>query len=200
MVSSQIYKWCSSNRIPEYVGLDDDSDAKISWSDKVSGRPLVGIQEWEPPVLRQYLGEHGRRAPRPQKDVGSTVDGFIISANAAGRLQDIWERNATLYPVNIDGEYGNQFFMVKVNTVLDCLDREQSKGPLQKYGPTPHLFAYLDRWVFHDDCVRDAEIFVIPDSPTIIYASEQFKSRVIDAGLKGVCLRTEWWDENEWHS
>ena len=196
----QIFKWCSSARIPDYIGSDDASDAKISWCDDLSGAPLVHTNDWVPPMLKQYLGDKGKRAPLEFNDVGSTVSGFIISANAATLLADIWNRHATLYPVQLQGEGGGPFHMVVINTVLDCLDRERSRGPLQKYGPTPDLFAYLDEWVFDKDCVEEAEIFVIPDSPTIVYASERFKERVIEAGLKGVCLRKTWWDENEWHS
>ncbi len=196
----QIFKWSGPEQGAEYIGLTEEDDQQLLWYDDHFGDALPDLALWRPPTLTQYLGENGKRKSRPVLDAVSSADHNLISERAAASLSDIWDRHATLYPVNLDDWTGAPYYMVVVNTALDCLDRDKSDGPRQMVGPTPELFAYLNKWVFDGDCVGDVDLFVTPDSPTICYVSEQFKSRVIEEDLKGFGLRRDWWDTDEWIS
>jgi hypothetical protein len=50
--------------------------------------------------------------------------------------------------------------------------------------------------VFRQEEIGGADMFTLPDSSTTIYVSDKFKARVIDAGLKGFCFKTHFWDDN----
>jgi hypothetical protein len=197
----QIYKWSSAEKIAEYLGKDPADEEKINWFDSIMGIPLVALDEWKPPVLEQYLGENKKR--KSLKLIGDApVSGpvIIISELAANALRDIWDRHAVLYPVILSDDKEHNYYMVVVQTVLDCLDREKSTGPKQKYGPTPDLFASVETWVFDEGCIGDVDLFVLPDSKTAAFVSERFRQRVIKAGLKGFCLKKEFWEEDPWVS
>lgn len=195
-----IYRWSAAESCADYVGKSEEDDRKLNWNDKFRGNPLPGLQDWEAPTLSQYRGENGSRALRKVTDCSSSASSTIISARAAEKLRSFWDRHATLYPVSIEDMPSETFYLVVVNTELDCLDRNASTGKLQKYGPTPDLFAYVERWVFDQQCVGDNDVFTIPDSKTMIYVSDRFKEAVRDTGLKGFCLRREFWDPEPWVS
>ena len=124
----------------------------------------------------------------------------LVSERAAEALSDIWDRHVRLHPVRLEDQPDEKFYMVVVKTTLDCLDRHKSTGPLQKYGPTPDMFATVETWVFDETIVGDNDLFVLPDSATTIYVSEHFKERVSEAELKGFCLKTEFWETDPWIS
>ena len=54
----------------------------------------------------------------------------------------------------------------------------------------------IETWVFDESKLENIDLFVLPDSKTSIYVSEEFKRRVVEAGLKGFGFKTEFWDEN----
>lgn len=198
----QIYKWSGPERAADYGGVSKADKEKVRWFNAILGIPLVPLDEWVPPVLEQYLGENPRPNVRLRPIGDAPMSGTVnlISEHAAEALRDIWDRHALLYPVILDDDREHQYYMVVVQTVLDCLDREKSTGRKQKYGPTPELFAYVDNWVFDEGCLGDADLFVLPDSNTTPYVTERFRQRVIDAGLKGFCLKKEFNEFNSWVS
>ena len=51
---------------------------------------------------------------------------MLISQRAADALRDIWNKHAILYPVKLNDSPDN-YYMVKVITMLDCLDESSSK-------------------------------------------------------------------------
>ena len=195
-----IYRWTGAEACADYVGKTEDDDRRLNWNDKFRGTPLPSIQRWETPTLTQYRGENGTRGLRDVTDCSSSASSNIISALAAEKLRIIWERHAALYPVKLEDVPSQNFYLVVVNTELECIDRRASTGKLQRYGPTPDLFAYVEDWVFDEQCVGDNDVFTIPDSKTMIYVSERFKECVSDAGLKGFCLRRRFWDPDPWVS
>lgn len=195
-----IFNWWASENGAEFTGVSDLDRRKIRWYDKTIGDPLPRLVDWVPPTLTQYRGGNGKRKLRPILDSASSASLNIVSTRARVELQDIWDRHVLLYPVILDQDQDNEFFVVVVKTTLDCLDRAHSSGPLQKYGPTPELFASVHTWEFDDECVGGADIFTIPDSSTNIFVSERFKRRVAESGLKGFCLRNTFWDESPWIS
>src|SRR5690606_21904992 len=134
---------------------------------------------WEPPRLTQYLGGgKKKRKPKPVSDAPSSGRLNLISQRAADALRDVWDRHTLLYPVILD-DAPEPYYMAVVQTVIDALDRERSSGKLQKYGPTPDLYAVIHEWVFHEDQLGDALLFRLPDSKTTMYVTEEFKSRVL---------------------
>lgn len=195
-----VYRWTGAEGCADYVGKNEDDDRKLNWDDRFRGLPLPSVEEWEAPTLTQYRGENGTRALRDVTDSSSSASSNIVSELAAKKLAAFWEKHATLYPVKLDDVPSQAYYLVVVTTELQCLDREASTGKLQKYGPTPDLFAYVERWHFDEDCVGDNDVFTIPDSKTQIYVTERFKKSVHDAGLKGFCLRREFWDPEPWIS
>lgn len=191
-----IYEWwAGSGKYAGYLGATDEDERKVNWCIPSLGDPLPPLAEWQPPHLEQYLGEKGKRKPRPIGDSPSSGAVQLISQRAVDALRDIWDRHALLYPVILADAPEQPYFMVVAQTVLDCLDREKSVGKTQKYGPTPDLFAVIHNWVFDEACVGDADVFRLPDSNTSIYVSERFKERVVAAKLKGFQLKTEFWEE-----
>jgi len=195
-----IYRWTGAEGCADYVGKTENDDRKLNWDDKFRGSPLPSIEQWEMPTLTQYRGESGTRAIRNVTDSSSSATSNIISDLAADKLSGFWDRHATLYPVELEDVPSRTFYLVVVTTELECLDRTASTGKLQKYGPTPDLFAYVEQWHFDEQCVGDNDVFTIPDSKTMIYVSDRFKKSIDDASLKGFCLRREFWDPDPWVS
>lgn len=158
---------------------------------------MVELREWSPPTVVQYLGDdRKKRKPAPIGDAPSSSQLNMVSQAGASALADIFARHAKLYPVILDDASDAPYFMVIPTTEIDCIDREQSTGKLAKYGPNPHMFAVVEEWVFRENEIGEADMFVLPDSPTTTYVSERFKQRVIEAGLKGFCLKRYFWEED----
>ena len=196
-MKAKFFDWTSTSCYAEYGGISEEDEQKIAWYDSLLGVPLVSVEDWEPPRLEQYLGENGKkRKPAVIADDVSAAPLHLVSEKAAHTLSEIFARHAKLYPVILEDALDRNFYMVVPTTEIDCVDREQSKGPLAKYGPNPHLFASIDEWVFREEEIGDADLFVLPDSPTTTYVSERFKQRVIEAGLKGFCLKRHFWEED----
>jgi hypothetical protein len=195
----QIYNWCGGQKVAEYTGTTEQFSRAIRWYAGDLGDPLPLISDWRAPLLTQYRGATGKRKLRPVTDCVVSAAVNFVSEKSAECLDDIWRRHARLYPVRLDNS-DRRYFMVVSTTVLDCIDRKNSTGPLQKYGPTPDFFASVHTWQFDEECVGDADLFVIPDSPTNIFVSERFKKRVRESGLTGFTLRDKFWDPNPWQS
>lgn len=195
-----IYRWTGAEGCADYVGKTAEDDSRLNWNDVFRGAPLPNVQDWESPTLIQHRGESGQRPLRGVTDSSSSASSNIISELAAEKLQPFWERHATLYPVVLDDVPEQVFYLVVVNTEIDCLNRGESTGKLQNYGPTPSLFAYVEEWVFDEDGVGENDIFTLPDSKTMIYVTERFKKSVSDADLRGFCLKRTFWDPDPWVS
>lgn len=197
-----IYRWSEPEAATSYIGKTEADSAKLDWYNPTIGVPLVDLDSWSPPLLVPYCasGGGGRRQKSVQSDAPKANSVNLISDSAAAALRNILDRHATLYPVTLEDQPTRQFFMVVVKTTLDCLDRERSKGKLRKYGARAGLFAVVENWVFDADCIGDSDMFVLPDSETAIFVSENFKNRIASAGLKGFCLKTSFWDDDPWIS
>lgn len=148
--------------------------------------------------LRQHLYNISM-AEKNLNKVTDCVGGskHFINQKAVDTLSDIWDKHATLYPVILEDRPDEPYYMVVVHTVIDCIDREQSVGTVnefedhEKYG----YFDHIDQWVFREEEIGDNILFVLPDDPSNIYATETFKQRIIDARLSGFGLVKEHWDE-----
>ena len=190
-----VFEWMKNDKYAGYLGATSDDEARMDWAPALPSSELPPLAQWQPARLTQYLGPGKKpRKPRPIGDAPASGGLNLISQRAADALRDIWDRHALLYPVVLD-DASEPYYMVVVQTVIDALDRERSVGTLQKYGPTPDLFAVIDEWVFHEDMIGDAQLFRLPDSKTAMYVTEAFKDRVIEAKLKGFCLKRSFWEE-----
>lgn len=189
-----IYEWSGSVKVADYGGVTEADDRIRRWYDPILGDPLPPLSKWRAPRLTQYLGEPGqKKRPRPTCDASSSGSLRLISDRAARALSDIWGRHATLYPVHLE-DVGVRYYMVVVNTVLDALDREASKGKRKRHGGDETHFALLEEWVFYEDQLGAAEIFRLPDSNTVIYVSDAFRHRVVSSSLSGFCFKRKFWD------
>ena len=195
----QIYNWGGGESATEYIGETDEAERAISWFDRLLGDPLPSLEEWDPPSLIQYRGANGKRKLRIVTDCVYSAELGLVSERAVDALSDIWDRHAKLYPVVLD-DAELAYYMVVVTTQLDCLDRKNSSGSLQKYGPTPDRFASVHTWQFNADCVGDSDLFVIPDSRTNMFVSARFRERVTEAALSGFTLKTHFWQDDPWES
>ena len=193
---SEVFLWRSSGKYAEYSGKTEEDDRKIAWNVLGVGDPLPPLSEWKTPLLTQYLGEKGKRRPRKIGDSPTAGSPTLISQKAADALRDIWDRHAILYPVRLDDAPGEMYYMVVVKTVLDCLDESASRVAKDHKGRIRVIYD----WVFKDGCLDDSDLFHLPYNKISCYASERFKARVIEAGLKGFAFHTHFWDSKPFTS
>ena len=188
-----IYHWFNPLylKYAEYEGKTEEDEAAISWDSPILGTPLPPLSQWKTPTLVQYIGDRRIRKPRIIADAVSSAGIHLISQKAADALHDIWDKHATLYPVLLEDKPEEPYYMVVVHTVIDCLDREKSIGSKaleETERGQKGYFDLVDEWVMREEEIGDNELFVLPDKKTIIYTTEAFKQRVLQAGLTGFCF------------
>ncbi|MBV7434678.1 hypothetical protein KRX19_06510 [Cardiobacteriaceae bacterium TAE3-ERU3] len=193
-----IYKWMNADsRYAQYDGKEEVDDTAITWMSPVLGDPLPPLSQWRTPTLTQYIGDNSSKS---SKIIADCVRGLspYINQKSVDALADIWDKHATLYPVILDDRPNEPYYMVVVNTVIDCIDREASIGNIDKntlHGKKGY-FSGITQWVFREDEIGDNDIFVLPDDPSTNYVTERFKQRVIEAELTGFGFVTEQFDDN----
>lgn len=92
------------------------------------------------------------------------------------------------------------YYMVVIKIVIDCIDREKSIGSLDIFNEErkrKKYFNTISQWVFREDEIVDNVLFVLPDNPIAVYATEEFKQRVIQAGLTGFGFIKRMFDEEK---
>lgn len=190
-----VYLWFNpSLKYAEYGGKTEQDNERILWDSPVLGKPLPPLEQWTTPTLVQYL--NGRKKLKKVTDcVGGSK--HFINQKAVDTLSDIWDKHATLYPVILEDRPNEPYYMVVVHTVIDCIDREKSIGTVNEFEGDERqgYFDCIYEWVFREDEIGDNLMFVLPDEPAIIYVTEQFKQRVVDAGLKGFGFVKRLFDE-----
>ncbi|PNK59540.1 imm11 family protein [Psychrobacter sp. FDAARGOS_221] len=193
-----IYKWFNPDmKYARYLGKNDSDESSMCWDSPILGDPLPPLSEWETPLLVQFIG-NGQTKNKIISDCVSSGVQKLISQKAVDALADIWQKHATLYPVKLEDKPDTAYYMVVVHTVIDCINREQSKGMIQISGKNAGkgYFGSMTKWVFREDEIGDNCMFVLPDSATSIYVTDEFKQRVIDAGLTGFGFVKEPYDED----
>ena len=191
-----VYEWSGSMKFADYGGASDADDRKRRWFDALIGDPLPPLSAWQPPRLKQYLGEgNKKRKSKPIGDAPSSGSLRLVSQRAADALADVWQRHVLLYPVVLE-DADEPYYMIVVKTVVDdALDRAASSGKRNTYGGNPEHFVTLDEWSFDDRKLEGVEIFHIPDIKLAYYVTDAFKQRVVDANLKGFCFKRRFWDD-----
>lgn len=191
-----VYLWLNSNmRYAGYVGKTEEYDAMVTWYSPILGKPLSSLKDWQAPLLMQYLD--GRKRPGIVADCTQSAGQVIISQKSADALSDIWDKHATLYPVILEDKPNEPYYMVVVHTMIDCIDRKKSVGSINEF-EGDERYGYFDlirEWVFKEEEIGDNLMFVLPDNPAIIYVTEQFRQRVVSAGLKGFGFKKTFFDE-----
>jgi hypothetical protein len=191
-----VYEWSRSERYAGYVGVTDADERKLNWSDALIGDPLPPLSAWLPPCLAQYEGAgRPKRKPKPIGDSPASGRLNLISERAAEALADIWQRHAILYPVSLDDTDQRYYMVVVKTTIVDALDREASSGKRNTHGGDLSHFATLDEWVFKERRLQGVDLFQVPDIKLAYYVTDAFKQRVIQARLKGFCLKARFWDD-----
>lgn len=196
MNNSNFYEWSGSIEYPGYQGVNDHYRESMQWYDDLMGVPLPSKNDWDPPLLEQYLGENGKQDLLAIGDAPTAGLINLLSRKAAESLDIYLREHVDLYPVRLADSPEEEYFMVVCRTELDCLDREKSVGTRTGYESNPQYFASIHEWYFRNDCVGGANMFVLPDSPVTIYVSDKFKKLVIDSGLIGFCFKRSFWEEN----
>lgn len=180
----KIFLWTSNPKYAEYEGSTPEDEKKICWNIPVLGEPLPPLVNWIMPVLTQY------KKHRKIGDSLSSGSVMLISKKAVDALKDIWDKHAILYPVKLD-DINDIYYMVKIITIIDCLDESASKTTKDRKG----YIRVVHEWVLRNNDADDVDLFVFPYDETTYYVSERFKNRVIKAGLKGFTLKVNFWDK-----
>lgn len=195
-----IYEWFNINsRYAQYIGSTEEYDSAMTWYSPILGTPLPSLSEWKIPTLTQYIGQHDSKLSRMITDCVSSSSVHLISPKAANLLKDIWDKHATLYPVILDDRPNEYYYMIVIHTVIDCIDRKLSIGTIHDWTEKGQmgLFDGITEWVMREEEVGNNHLFVLPDSPTSIYVTEEFKNRVIEAKLTGFSFhRTRYLDDD----
>ena len=185
------FEWVSLfNKCAEYGGKTVEEDEQITWRYNDPGGVLPPLEQWQPLILEQYLGE-GPKLRKPKKVGDSPSSGVfnLISQAAADALHDIWEKEACLYPVFLEDVPGQPYYIVTPTVSLDCLDHEKSE-----FGKDGQGIPYeVRQWVIREEIVRGHDLFNIEIGNTKkkysgYWVSERFVQRVVDAKLKGFCF------------
>jgi len=205
---TKFFRWWGGAKYAGYVGAAAADDRKVAWYDETLGDPLPPLDQWKPPLLRQYLGEGPvLRKPRKIGDAPSSALANIISPRAAKELADIWSRHADLYPVRLEDAPGATYFMVVCRERLgwDSLDEGSVclKHPLERAQHIPAaqrldgaVVYAVKEWHFIDEKVGDRDLFVLPNSEVAYFVSERFVQRVKAAKLKGFRFDAVYSDPN----
>lgn len=194
-----IYRWFNPDlSYASYIGENEIDEIAMCWSSPILGDPLPPLSQWRAPTLTQYVGDNSHKLSKIIADCVSSGSMLLINQKSVDALADIWAKHATLYPVILDDLPNEPYYMVVVNTVIDCIDREKSNGNINE--DTLHgkkgLFNGIKQWVFREDEIGNNEMFVLPDSASVIYVTEIFKQQVIEAGLTGYGFVTQLYDDN----
>lgn len=186
----KIFLWVGSQKYAGYVGVSPEDEKKMCWDIPSIGQPLPALDDWETPLLTQYLGD-GKKLRKPKKIGDSPSAGLpmLISQRAADALRDIWNKHAILYPVKLNDSPDN-YYMVKVITMLDCLDESSSKVVKNHKG----MIRSVEQWKFKPQCLGGADLFVLPYHEAVYYVSDVFRCRVVAAGLKGFVFKNSFWE------
>lgn len=162
----------------------------MCWDIPSIGQPLPALDDWETPLLTQYLGD-GKKLRKPKKIGDSPSVGLpmLISQRAADALRDIWNKHAILYPVKLNDSPDN-YYIVKVITMLDCLDESSSKVIKNHKG----MIRSVEQWKFKPQCLGGVDLFVLPYHEAVYYVSDVFRCRVVAAGLKGFVFKNSFWE------
>lgn len=183
-----VYKWSNTSlKYAQYGGKNEQDKKSIRWYSPILGVPLPPLSEWEVPILTQYIGNGDKKSSRIIADCVSSSSIHLISQKAVNLLKDIWEQYATLYPVILDDKPNEYYYMVVVHNVIDCIDREKSIGTIHEFTEKGQqgLFDGVTKWVFRENEIDNSIMFILPDSSTEIYVTEEFKQLVIENGLTG---------------
>lgn len=193
MIAEKFFRWRSGEKYGRYCGKTDAEEEKLDLCFPFFdvGAPLPPLEQWETPLLAQYLGEGSKkRKPRKVGDCVSTVGINLISPRAVDALSDIFERHdVRLYPVQLD-DTPEVYYAVAVKTVIDCLDEDASKVERNIYGNICSIYT----WVFKEGFSIEADLFVLPYDNRCCLVSERFKERVVQAKLKGFAFHTHFFD------
>lgn len=63
----RIFLWAGSQKYAGYVGVSPEDEKKMCWDIPSIGQPLPALDDWETPLLTQYLGD-GKKLRKPKKN------------------------------------------------------------------------------------------------------------------------------------
>lgn len=151
----------------EWIFPADDGDYETFFA--MDGRV---IRDWVAPVMQLDT------ADRTYSDFpwlgGHTP---ILKKPAVEALAPVLADHGQLLPLN-----GEAVWLFNVTTVLDALDREQSRIAYFDNGD----ILDIEHHVFRKERIGAAEIFKLPMRASAVYVTGSFVEKVRNAGLRGV--------------
>lgn len=170
-----------------YQGKTEKDLDQCAWIERLidhAGHALEypTLANWQPPTLVKE--EKGK--------LGDCALAFscapIISQKAKDLLEDIWVKDAILYPVNLEPRVQEPYYLVVPQHSLDCIDQDQTEYGL--WGLT------IERLVVCPEKIGKADLFSIMMFSEHTkqwlhagyYVSEHFKQSVIATSLEGFFL------------
>ena len=166
------------------------------WLHPIKERPLEEgytydgrskIKDWHPFAVRPLENKD------PFGDF-STMQGAptVISKRAAEILADLIHGQVELLPLIAADQ---EWYLLYATNMVDAVDFSKSTV---KFFPNSQRIMWIDKLVFFADKVAGNHIFKIPqDKVSSIYVSDEFRQRVLDAGLTGIKFELVWDSEEE---
>ena len=151
---------------------EDDLDFSM---EHFRGEPMKNI--WYPLEV-EHLIENKKDRRLPAGDFPYFGGDPAFSRRATDSIRDILEANGEILPLKSkDGEY----YAYNVTNTIDALDEEKSELKLHRDGSIMRVLQY----VFHEDRIKNEQIFKIPQKIGLVFVTDAFVQRVQDEGLLG---------------
>ena len=148
------------------------------------GRPLAA--SWRPvPVKFVREGEDRGRKVRRVDMPWMAGDVLVLRPRAALALRDLCLTAGELLPLSCEEE---ELVAWNVTTVVDAVDHEHFQATYTSDGSLMHV----ERYEFKADVVDGLTAFRVPETRTAIFVTEEFVTRVKEAGLTGTRFQEVW--------
>ena len=111
----------------------------------------------------------------------------VVSRRALESLVDILTKHGEILPLTSDD---GDFFAFNVTRLIDALDDVNSKARRFSSGRIMELLEP----VFYGELLRGEAIFKVPERTSTVFVTQDFVSRVQEAGLSGALFLEAWSD------
>lgn len=140
---------------------------------------------WRPVLVRRVRADD--RQDMKESDfpwLGSWA--LVMRRTAVDALRTMLKENGEILPLETDD--GIELFVLNAH-VVDALDEERSE--IMRI-PGASKIMLVKKPVFRFDSIRELSLFRLPHRASSTYVSDEFVSRVKEAGLKGLTFKKVW--------
>lgn len=144
------------------------------------------VDDWN--TVNLYPSQHHTEAGKATGDVYPVdVSAVVINERCFRVLAPYIKDKAQVLPAQSNAQ---KLFVLNVTTVIDCLDRENSK---LKLFPSSGRLMRVEEYAFHRELLVDAFVFKIPEElHTHPYVTEDFKNLMEQNNIKGFKFVPVW--------